>query len=176
MSTLDEDTGEIKDEFVADIAPDGSGPKRRGPKPYPRDEAGNIIRSDGSKGKAPGRPRSRVSLEAQLDAFVTLVNILVGSFRPGYELEPFEQSALVKSLDQQCQTSPKFRKYVEKFLVGGGGINLLGVVGLIAARRIARANLIPIPEGSPLDNEKIDNMAGLFLQKLTTKTVTGLNV
>lgn len=177
MSTLDEDTGEIKDEFVADIAPDSNGPKRRGRQPYPRDPVtGDIIRPDGSKGKAPGRPRSRVSLEAQLDGFVTLINMLVGAFKPGYELDQVEKSALVKALDQQCQTSPKFRKYVEKFLVGAGGVNLLSVVLLIAVRRVARANLVPVPADSPLQGKDIDNIAGTLLMALTQKQVPSLNV
>jgi hypothetical protein len=102
--------------------------------------------------------------------------MLVGAFKPGYELDQVEKSALVKALDQQCQTSPKFRKYVEKFLVGAGGVNLIGVVVLIAVRRVARANLVPVPADSPLQGKDIDNIAGTLLMALTQKQVPSLNV
>ena len=175
MSTLNDD-GAIENEFATDIAPD-NGNKRRGRQPYPRDPiTGEMIRPDGSKGKVQGRPRSKISLEAQLDGFVTLINMLVGAFKPGYELDPIEKVALVKALDQQCQTSPKFRKYIEKFLVGAGGINLVGVVLLIVVRRVARAELVPIPADAKLKNTDIDNIAGTLLTALTTKQATSLNV
>ena len=93
MSTLNDD-GAIENEFSTDIAPD-SGTKRRGRQPYPRDPiTGEMIRPDGSKGKTAGKPRSKISLEAQLDGFVTLVNMLAGAFKPGYELDQIEKSGL----------------------------------------------------------------------------------
>jgi hypothetical protein len=160
---------EIENEFSTDVAPETT-PKRRGRQPYPRDEMGNIIRPDGSKGKPVGRPRSKISLEAQLDGFVTLVNTFVIAFKPFYALDQIEKAALVKALDQQCQTSPRFRKYIEKFLQGAGGVNLVGVVLIIASRRALRANLIPIPEDAPIHSEELDNMAGALLFAMTTGT------
>ena len=169
MSTLGE-TGEIENEFATEVAPD-TGTKRRGRQPYPRDPVtGEMIRPDGSKGKPQGRPRSKISLEAQLDGFVTLVNTFVLAFKPAMGLDQIEKAALVKALDQQCQTSPKFRKYIEKFLQGAGGVNLLGVVLLIVSRRVLRANLVPIPEDAPIKSEQLDNMAGALLFAMTTGT------
>ena len=169
MSTLN-DEGAIENEFSTDIAPD-NGTKRRGRQPYPRDPiTGEMIRPDGSKGKTAGKPRSKISLEAQLDGFVTLVNTFVLAFKPLYGLDQLEKSALVKALDQQCQTSPKFRKYIEKFLQGAGGVNLLGVVLIIVSRRVLRANLIPIPDEAPIHAAELDNMAGALLFAMTTGT------
>jgi hypothetical protein len=172
LSTLNED-GAVENEFSTDIAPD-SGSKRRGRQPYPRDEMGNIVRPDGSKGKSVGRPRSKISLEAQLDGFVTLVNTFVLAFKPLYGLDQVEKSALVKALDQQCQTSPKFRKYIEKFLQGAGSANLFGVVIIILSRRVLRANLIPIPADAPIHAAELDNMAGALLFAMTTGTPTAV--
>ena len=167
MSTIDPKTDEVKFDEVADITPEA--PKRRGRQAYPRDPiTGAIIRPDGAK--TPGRPRSKISLEAQLDGFVTLVNTLVIAFKPLYALDQIEKSALVKALDQQCQTSPRFRKYIEKFLQGAGGVNLLGVVAIIAARRVARSGAIPLPADSPISAQDIDNMAGGLLFAMTTGT------
>ena len=46
----------------------GETPKRRGRKPYPRDEYGNIIRPDGSTGsKAGGTAKPRGSLHLVID-------------------------------------------------------------------------------------------------------------
>jgi hypothetical protein len=102
--------------------------------------------------------------------------MLVTAFKPGYQLDPVEQKALVQALDQQCQTSPRFRKVIEKFLLAGGGVNLIGVVALIAVRRVARADLLPIPADSPISGANIDNLAGAFLTGLTQKSFNTLNV
>jgi hypothetical protein len=169
VSTIDPETDEVKFDEVSDIAPEK--PKHRGRTAYPRDPVtGEIIRPDGSKGRTPGRPRTKISLEAQLDGFVTLVNTLVIAFKPLYALDQIEKVALVKALDQQCQTSPRFRKYIEKFLQGAGGVNLLGVVAIIAVRRVARTGAIPLPVDSPISAQDIDNMAGGLLFAMTTGT------
>ena len=167
MSTINPETDEVSFDEVADIAP--ATPKHRGRQAYPRDPiTGAIIRPDGAK--SPGRPRSKISLEAQLDGFVTLVNTLVIAFKPLYALDQIEKSALVKALDQQCQTSPKFRKYIEKFLQGAGGVNLLGVALIIIGRRVARSGALPIPADSPINAHEIDNMGGALLFAMTTGT------
>jgi hypothetical protein len=167
VSTINPETDEINFDEVSDIAPEK--PKRRGRQAYPRDPVtGAIIRPEGAK--APGRPRTKISLEAQLDGFVTLVNTLVIAFKPLYALDQIEKVALVKALDQQCQTSPRFRKYIEKFLQGAGGVNLLGVVAIIVGRRVARSGAIPIPAESPINAQEIDNMGGALLFAMTTGT------
>jgi hypothetical protein len=94
---------------------------------------------------------------------VTLVNMLVASFKPGMQLDQAEQILLVRAMDQQAQSSPKFRKYLEKFLAGAGSVNLVGVAVLIIARRVVRADLIPIPAEAPVKGSDIDNMLGTIL-------------
>lgn len=168
MSVVTADENEVILDEVPDIAPNP--PRRRGRQPYPRDTAGNIIRPDGTTSKPVGRPRSKISLEAQLDGFVTLVNTLILAYKPLYALDPIEKAALVKALDQQCQTSPKFRKYIEKFLQGAGGVNLLGVVLIIVSRRALRANLLPMPADAPIQPRDLDNMAGAMLFAMTQGT------
>jgi hypothetical protein len=60
----------------------------------------------------------------------------------GDELDDVEIAHLAKSLDAQCQASPRFRKYVERALGVASGGGIIGIVGLIAARRAARHGLI----------------------------------
>jgi hypothetical protein len=174
ISTLDKD--DLSAEFSAgDIAPETQS-KRRGRQPYPRDAAGNIIRPDGSKVKPIGRPKGIADLESQLNSFVTLINTLVLAFKPDYALDQIESVALVKALAQQCQTSPAFRKYVEQILKGMGGVSLIGVLALIVARRVARAGVLPIPTGSPMSAQNIDDMCGALLMATTgTKPTITLN-
>jgi hypothetical protein len=171
------DTSDVSEEFASgssiDVAPQE--PKRRGRQPYPRDAAGNIVRPDGSKGKAP-TTRARVNLEDQINGFISLVNTVVMAFKPIMALDPIEQTALAKALNQQCQVSPKFRKYLEKALAGYGSANLFGVVAMIAVRRVARADLLPIPKDSPMKAQDIDNMCGALLMASTGKMVSSLNV
>jgi hypothetical protein len=61
-------------------------------------------------------------------------------------LDNAEVNALAKSIDQQCQSSPRFRKYIESMLVVGTSTSLFAVVGIIAGRRLVRHNLIPVPD------------------------------
>lgn len=60
----------------------------------------------------------------------------------GDELDEMEIMHLAKSLDAQCQRSPRFKKYVETFLGAAAGGGIVAIVGLIAARRAARHGLI----------------------------------
>ena len=171
VPSLDPDT---TDDFTggssSDIAP--SAPKRKGRRPgfrMPRDAEGNVIHADGSVARTT-RTRGKISLEAQIDGFVTLVNTFVIAFKPTYALDQIEKAALVKALDQQCQVSPKFRKYLEKFLQSAGGVNLFGVVAIIVSRRALRANLLPLPADAPVSTTDLDNMAGALLFAMTTGT------
>ena len=174
MSTLDPETNEVENEFNTDVAPST---KRRGRQPYPRDEHGNIIRPDGSTSKPVGRPKGKGSLESQISGFVTLANMLVNGFKPGMALDQAETTLLVRAIDQQAQSSPKFRKFLEGFLKGAGGVNLFGVVLLIASRRIVRANLVPLPEESPVKSQDLDNLIGTFLFSMAQgKPSEGLGV
>lgn len=60
----------------------------------------------------------------------------------GDELDELEIMHLAKSLDAQCQRSPRFRKYVETFLGAAAGGGIVAILGIIAARRVARHGII----------------------------------
>jgi hypothetical protein len=73
----------------------------------------------------------------------------------GDELDDVEISALAKSIDMQCQRSPRVRKYVSSFLGITAGAGLGGVVGLIVARRLARHGMI---------DPSLDGRLGMLMQ------------
>ena len=174
MSIIGSNEDTLDTSFEADVEP--SEPKRRGRKAYPRDSAGNIIRPDGTTSKPTGRPKSKASLEAQISGFVTLINMFVTSFKPDYALDQVEANALVKAIDQECQANARFRKYVESVVKGVGGANLIGVALIIIGRRVVRANLLPIPDESPIKAKEIDNLLGTILYATSaTKPIASLN-
>jgi hypothetical protein len=90
-------------------------------------------------------PRSTRSLETQIGATLSVVNLMLLSIPRIREdaLDSTEIIALAKSIDLQCKTSPRFRRYIESALSAGSGAGLLGVCMLIAARRAARHDMIP---------------------------------
>lgn len=114
-----------------------------------------------------GRPRTArgpVSLYAEIAAFLSLANLLVivsplGSRayvvpgenggpdtigqKIGDELDDGEIDLLAKSLDAQCQRSPRFRKQIERILGVGAAGGLLGVIAMIGIRRAARHGILP---------------------------------
>lgn len=101
------------------------------------------------------------SLKAELAAFLTLINqaVLMSPLgtRPmiatvdpsipleklGDELDAAEIGALAAALDAQCSRSPRFRKYIEQMLGVGASGQLIGVIGIIAARRASRHGVAP---------------------------------
>jgi hypothetical protein len=88
---------------------------------------------------------------------------------PLYALDPVEIEALAKALDMQCQTSARFRKYMESALKGIGGVSLIGVLAVIIGRRVVRADLVPIPTEAPINKEQIDAMLGGVLSMSIAK-------
>jgi hypothetical protein len=105
-------------------------PKRRG-------------RPPGSKNGA--RASRTTSLEKQIGAQLTMLNFVVMLVPPIRQdaLDEAEIVALARAIDQQCQASPRFRKYVELALATGGGSQLIMVVGMIGARRLSRHGILP---------------------------------
>lgn len=96
--------------------------------------------------RGPGRPPGSVkSLETQIGATLTVINMMLLSVPRIRDdaLDITEIQALAKSIDLQCKTSPRFRKYVETALAAGSGAGLLGVCIMIGARRAARHDIIP---------------------------------
>ena len=99
------------------------------------------------EGRGPGRPRAR-NLETEIGGLLVTVNIplmLIPALQRD-ALEPTEISALAKGIAQECDRNPRFRKFVEQALKVQGGTNLIGIVALIAGRRLVRHGVIPVPE------------------------------
>jgi hypothetical protein len=129
------------------------GPKLRGNKPQTQvpldtDEAAPKRSNGAATGPRPGPakpPKVTRSLEAQIGATLTVINLMLISIPAIRDdsLDTVEIEALAKSIDLQCKTSPRFRRYVETMLQAGSGAGLLGVCLLIGARRAARHDLIP---------------------------------
>jgi hypothetical protein len=144
--------------------------------PAPSVEAPYGYKKDGTPAKKRGRPslggsssskssytprRSTTSLKNQIGGFIMTVNIPVQMFSNKNALDAVEIEALAKALDEECQRNQRFRKYVEQMLAVQGGTSLVLVVAAIAGRRVARNNLIDIPE--PIGNEGLDNILGGFI-------------
>lgn len=125
--------------------------------------------------RAPSRARGARSLRVEIGALLTMANTAVimsplgtrpvaaitdPSFplerieRIGDELDAAEIDALASALDAQCRRSPRFRKLIEGMLTAGAGGALVTVIGMIAARRLARHGVLP-----PM----LDPMLGLAL-------------
>src|SRR4051812_32399852 len=112
-------------------------------------------RPPGSKNKTYGgapvgsRTRRGNSLETEIGALLVMVNMplqLVPALQRD-ALDHIEIQALAKGINQECQVNPRFRKYVEQLLRVQGGTSLLAIVGMIAARRVVRHDIIPnIPD------------------------------
>jgi hypothetical protein len=110
--------------------------------------------------------KSTRSLETQIGATLVVINMMVASVPRlnADALDATEIQALAKSIDLQCKTSPRFRKYVEAALSAGSGAGLLGVCIMIGARRAARHEIIP---------REFDNAFGSLLAgTLAAKPIT----
>lgn len=116
-------------ETVSDTAP-----KRRGRKP--RDP------------NAPPAQRRARSMETQIGAALMTFNLPLWAFPQTRDdaLDEAEITALAKALDAQAQSSPRFRKYLKAALDATSGGQLLTVLMVIGARRMARHNFILPPE------------------------------
>ena len=120
--------------------PDETAPKRRG-RP-PRDP-------NAPRETAPRRGGRRArSLETQIGAALMTFNLPLWALPPlrGDALDDAEIQALAKAIDQQARVSPRFRKYLVAALEATSGGQLLSVVLVIGARRLARHNMILPPE------------------------------
>lgn len=142
-------------------------PKRRGPG-RPRNEERGLppaqhrrpAKRTARKPATPRKPSTR-SLKPEIAAFLALGNQLVlmsplgtrpfaaaidptiPPERIGDELDDAEIGALAAALDAQAMRSPRFRKYLERVLGVGASGQLVGILGIIAARRAARHGIAP---------------------------------
>jgi hypothetical protein len=143
--------------------------------------------------KAPRKPSTRArgskSLRPEIGALLTMANALVvmspvgtrpveaitdpnvETERLGYELDAAEIDALAGAIDAQCRRSPRFRKVVEGMLTASAGGALVTVVGMIAARRMARAGILP-PMLDPMLGLALsgDNLGALMNVEVSTPT------
>ncbi len=117
---------EIPKEPIADSAP-----KRRGRPPR-----------DPNAPPGTRKPRRSRSLEQSIGSLLVTVNLPLMLFAPGDALEAVEITALASAIDAQCQTSPRFRKYVQAAIDTTSGGGLIVVVGMIGARRLARHGIL----------------------------------
>lgn len=146
---------------------------------YAHNPDGSIkLKKDGTPAKKRGRrsgttsgPRltSKGSLETQIGAMLWTINIPL-QMVPVLQrdaMDAVEIQALAKAIDQQCQVSPTFRKYVEAALKAQGGTSLIAVVGIMGTRRALRHNIVPIPDevGGP---QAMDAMLGGVLSTIVT--------
>jgi len=88
------------------------------------------------------KPRAARSLETQIGATLVMANLPVMAFASGDALDDAEIVALSKAIDAQCKQSPAFRRYVVGALEITSGGQLVGVVGIIGARRLARHGIL----------------------------------
>jgi hypothetical protein len=125
------------------------------------------------RGRVPGstlsgtrRTGSRGSLRTQIGGMLQLVNMPIQIISPKNALDAVEIDALAKSLDEECQRSARFRKYMEQMLAVQGGTSLILVVGAIAGRRVVRNNLVAVPSEVG-GNEGLDAIIGGFISMTT---------
>lgn len=140
----------IPPDISQEAKPD-SAPKRRG-RP-PRDPNAPVQHRAGRK------PRS---LEASIGSALVMVNLPLMMFAQGDALDTAEIEALSKAIDAQCQTSPRFRKYVQTALDASSGGQLITVGGIIVARRLARHEIL-LPKAA-------DDQLGRILGSVPTMT------
>jgi hypothetical protein len=126
-------------------------PKRRG-RP-PRDP------------NAPRATRRSKSLETQIGSALMTLNLAFWAVPPlrNDALDDAEIVALAKAIDQQARVSPRFRKYLTAALEATSGGQLMSVVVIIGARRLARHNIA-------LPNEA-DAALGKMLANITSAPV-----
>lgn len=139
-------------------------------------------RPPGSKNKTYGgqpvgsRGRRANSLEKEIGGLLVVVNMPL-QMVPMLQKDALDQTeitALAKAIDQECQNSPTFRKYVEQALRVQGGTSLLFVVAAIAARRVVRHEVITIPEEVG-GNEGLDLIIGQAIAASTQISVFKAN-
>lgn len=144
-------------------------------------------KKDGTPAKRRGRPagpnsgtrrtggrRSTGSLRTQIGSLLVTINLPIQLLSAKNALDRVEIDALAKSIDEECQRDARFRKYVEQMLAVQGGTSIVLVVGAIAGRRVARNNLISVPE--PIGNQGLDDMLGGVISMTTGSGIINPNL
>lgn len=142
---------------------DGTPAKRRGRPAGSTNLSGGVRRSS-----------TRASLETQIGAFLVTINAPLMLFAAKDALDHVEIEALAHAIDQECQRSARFRKYVEQALAVQGGTSLVLVVAAIAGRRVIRHDLVEVP--APLGNDGADAALGAVISMTTGKGPINPNI
>lgn len=96
------------------------------------------------------RKPSRAELRKQVESVLTLVNlgaagILPSTYRPDL-LDPAETHILAEAVAAELEANPKLLAYVQRMAsTSGPHMVLLAALCVIAAPRLARRNMLPIP-------------------------------
>lgn len=125
------------------------------------------------------RRGTKDSLKTQIGAMLVTFNMPLRMLPMTQKdaLDVTEIEALATALDTECQNNPSFRKYVIKALQVQGTSSLIGVVAVIAGRRVVRHGLIPDEALAPLGGkEGADAMIGLMLPLMTAQPVPQMTV
>lgn len=140
------------------LNPDGT--RKNPPRASQGAPRGRTTARKASTRRTPTRAGTR-SLAPEITGLLTLINTgllmsplgtrpAAASYDPsitpthvGDELDAAEIAALAAALDAQARRSPRFRKFLEGALTASAGGQLVGIVGIIAARRLARHGVIP---------------------------------
>lgn len=157
-----DDFAPVSEPRLPELNADGTPKKRRG-------------RPPGSKNRSTtARAGGKDSLKTQIGAMLVTFNMPLRMLPVTsiYALDPNEIEALATAIDTECQNNAQFRKYVVKALQVQGVSSLLGVVSVIAARRVVRAGLIPDEALAPVGGkEGADAALGVVLPMMTAKAM-----
>lgn len=142
MDPIAEPTGAV----ASDTAP-----KRRGRPPGSRNSTTST------------RSRSK-SLKNEIGGTLTMFNLALLALPPTRSdaLDTKEIELLASALDEQAKANPTFRKYLTIALSVTSGGQLISVVGIIAARRMARHEFVLPKEADAMLGQMIGSPAFVF--------------
>ncbi len=120
----------------------------------------------GDKPRPQPRPAPRPStkaknLEPEIAQMLVISNLMAAPFLGNDTMDDAEIMVLARSMNEQAQKSPRFRKVVEGALTATGASGLIGVVVIITGRRLARHRVI-----EPSWDQKLGAMLRLQLMDL----------
>lgn len=142
-------------------------------------------RPPGSKNRTYGgqpvgsRRGGKESLKTQIGAMLVTFNMPLRllPMTAGDALDVTEIEALATALDTECQNNPSFRRYVVKALQVQGASSLVGVIAVIAGRRVVRHGVVPDEILAPLGGkEGADVALGIMLPMMTAQPVPQMTV
>lgn len=123
------ESGPVMDAIPPESMQDAAPKRRRGRPP-----------KDPNAPKRSYTPRSRANLKEQIGGMLVMLNVplMAFPFTRNDALDARELELLTEAIDNQCKISPTFRKYVLAATSATQGGQMVSVVAIIAARRMAR--------------------------------------